>query len=282
MTEQKTVSKKSDKEIMDIVNKSYSGYAQKYVKEKEDKGKEASLSCCEPVEASTTDSAACCDPVDITEQSPVIDLVQPNAIPTLGCDQEAKGGLLGIAKPQEGETVVDLGSGPGKDSISAAKLVGSSGRVIGIDFSDDMLALARDHANEQKIYNVDYRKGNLLELPVDDNSVDLVISNCVINLVPDKVQAFKEALRILKPGGRIVESDMVGLISKEEEKELMQLIDETQYCGCVGGAVSEESYVQQMKEAGFAKVEVQRLNNYNIKIAGKEVPYASSIFIAYK
>ncbi|MHA2403136.1 MAG: methyltransferase domain-containing protein [Candidatus Kariarchaeaceae archaeon] len=281
MTEQIPVTQKSDKEIMDSVNKSYSGFAQKYV-EKKEKGNAQSLSCCEPAEETVTTADACYEPAEVTEQSPLVELVQPNTIPTLGCDQGVKGGLLTIAKPQEGETVVDLGSGPGRDSINAAKLVGGTGRVIGIDFSDDMLTLARDHAFEQKIHNVDYRKGNLLELPVDDNTVDLIISNCVINLVPDKVQVFREAHRILKPGGRIVESDMVGLISKEEEAELMNLIDETQYCGCVGGAVSEESYVQQMKEAGFTTVEVQRLSEYKMKIAGKEIPYASSAFIAYK
>ncbi len=267
MTEQKPVSKQLDEEIMDMVNKSYSDYAKNYVAKK--KGK-------------TTQSSSCCEPAETTQPQSTIDLIQPNVIPTLGCDQKAKGGLLGFAKPQEGEVVIDLGSGPGRDSIAAAKMVGSSGRAIGVDFSDDMLSLARENAIEQEIHNVDYRKGNLIELPVDDNQADLVISNCVINLVPDKVQVFKEVLRVLKPGGRIVNSDMVGLMSIEDEEEFMQLLDDSSYCGCVGGAVSEERYVQQMKEAGFKKVEVQRLSEYDQKFAGQNVPYASSIFIGYK
>ncbi|MHA2248958.1 MAG: methyltransferase domain-containing protein [Candidatus Kariarchaeaceae archaeon] len=278
MTEQTISSKKkTDEEVMKMVNQSYSGYAKKYSEEKA-KGSTESMSCCDPVDTEETQSSDCCGSSEQVSTQSTIDLIQPNTIPTLGCDQDVKGGLLSIAKPQSGEVVVDLGSGPGKDTTNAAKLVGSEGRVIGIDFSDDMLQLAREHAIEEKIFNVDYRKGNLLELPVNDNMVDLVISNCVINLVPDKVQAFKEAYRILKSGGRIIESDMVGLVPLDEEIAF----SDDDYCGCVGGAVSEERYVQHMKEAGFKSVEVRRLSEYTMKIAGKDVPYASSVFIAYK
>lgn len=258
MSKSDNISKKPEnKEIMDIVNKSYSKYAENFV-EKKEKQEITSLSCCPPEKQLIS----------------VDQLIQPTTIPSLGCDR----GLLGIANPKEGEIVVDLGSGPGKDSITAAKMVGEKGKVIGVDFSDDMLELATKHAEEFRISNVEYRKGNLIDIPVDDNSVDLVISNCVINLVPDKEQVFKEVYRILKPGGRLVESDMVGLLPLGDEVAF----EESTYCGCIGGAVSEDEYSEQMRNAGFSRIEMQRQYVTTVKINDQEIPYASSIFIGFK
>jgi ubiquinone/menaquinone biosynthesis C-methylase UbiE len=148
--------------------------------------------------------------------------------------------------------VVDLGSGGGIDVLLAARQVGPSGRVIGVDMTPEMLARAREHAGRLALTNVEFRQGLIEALPVADVSVEVVLSNCVINLAPDKAAVFREAFRVLRPGGRLVIADMVarGELPGEirENPEL--------WASCIGGALPEEEYLEAIRKAGFATVEV--------------------------
>jgi arsenite methyltransferase len=159
-----------------------------------------------------------------------------------GCGAPVK-----FANLQEGETVIDLGSGPGIHLFLSAKRVSKEGRVIGIDMTDEMLERATRNAKEGGYTNVDFRKGDIEEtIPVDENSADVVISNCVINLTTDKVKAFKEIHRILKNGGRMVISDMAsyGKIPKES-------IDLEKWSSCIDGTLTKDDYIANIRKAGF-------------------------------
>ena len=159
-----------------------------------------------------------------------------------------------VAAMQQGETVLDLGSGAGFDCFLAARQVGPSGRVIGVDMTDAMLEKARANALKSGLSNVEFRKGDIEALPVDDNSVDVTISNCVLNLVPDKDQAFREIHRVLKRGGRLAVSDMAWASepSSAIRKDMEALV------GCTGLALVLEDYVTRLKQAGFGRVEVEK------------------------
>jgi arsenite methyltransferase len=152
-----------------------------------------------------------------------------------------------------GETVLDLGSGAGFDCLLAARKVGPAGRVIGVDMTDAMLAKARGNAVKTGLANVEFRKGDIEALPVDDDSIDVVISNCVLNLVPDKDRAFREILRVLKPGGRLAVSDMAW--TAEPDPSVRRDIEAV--VGCIGGALVLDDYVSRLKRAGFTDVEVE-------------------------
>ena len=154
-----------------------------------------------------------------------------------------------VAAMQPGETVLDLGSGAGFDCFLAAGKVGPTGRVIGVDMTDAMLDKARANAEKTGLGNVEFRKGEIESLPVDDDSVDVVISNCVLNLVPDKDRAFREILRVLKPGGRLAVSDMAW----ETEPPASVRRDMEALVGCIGGALVLDDYVSRLKRAGFAR-----------------------------
>jgi SAM-dependent methyltransferase len=155
---------------------------------------------------------------------------------------------------QPGETVLDLGSGAGFDCFLAARKVGPTGRVIGVDMTDAMLEKARANAEKAGLGNVEFRKGDVEALPVDEGSVDVVISNCVLNLVPDKDRAFREIHRVLKPGGRLAVSDMAWEIEPTAavRQDLEALV------GCIGGALVVDDYMSRVRRAGFARVEVER------------------------
>jgi ubiquinone/menaquinone biosynthesis C-methylase UbiE len=165
----------------------------------------------------------------------------------LGC-----GNPIALASLKEGEVVLDLGSGGGFDCFLASAKVGPKGKVIGVDMTAEMLDKARDNTRNSGYQNVEFRLGEIENLPVADNSVDIIISNCVINLSNNKSRVFAEAFRVLKPGGRLMVSDIVVL------KELPDFIKESidAYIGCVSGAMQKEDYLKAIKTAGFEKVKV--------------------------
>ena len=207
-------------------------------------------SCCQP-----PDEASSCqcsdDPEDISNASLLYsreELATISAdIPSLGC-----GNPIALSELKKGETVLDLGSGGGLDCFLAAKNVGPKGQVIGLDMTPEMIKLARMHAAKIGVKNVEFRQGEMEKMPIDSESVDVIISNCVINLSPDKDAVFKEAFRVLKPGGRLCVSDMV--THGELPESVRQ--DMSQWACCIGGAIDEKAYLQKIREAGFNKPQV--------------------------
>ncbi len=202
-------------------------------------------------------SDCCSDPDPITRD--LYDELQRSDVPaaaleaSLGC-----GNPTALAELAEGEAVLDLGSGGGIDVILSARRVGPTGRAIGVDMTDEMLALARRNAAEAQIPNVEFRKGEIEDLPLAEAEVDVVISNCVINLSVDKPKVLAEAFRVLKPGGRFAVSDVVvrGEIPTEIQKSLEM------WAGCVAGALQEDEYRSLLAAAGFEDVEVEPTRIY--------------------
>ena len=174
----------------------------------------------------------------------------------LGC-----GNPVALASLKEGDTVLDLGAGAGFDCFLAANKVGKKGKVIGVDMTPEMLEKARENVEKGGYNNVEFRLGEIENLPVADNSVDAIISNCVINLAPDKRKVFEDAFRVLKPEGRLMVSDIVLL--KELPEEIMDSIEA--YVGCIAGAVLKDEYIKAIKEAGFQDVEVIHETSFPIK-----------------
>jgi SAM-dependent methyltransferase len=174
----------------------------------------------------------------------------------LGC-----GNPVAIASLREGEIVLDLGSGAGFDAFLAAARVGEKGRVIGVDMTPEMIKKAGENAVKGRYNNVEFRQGEIEHLPVENNTVDVIISNCVINLSPDKQSVFKEAFRVLKSGGRLMVSDLVLV------KDLPDAIKESveAYVGCLAGTVKKEDYLAFIKEAGFKDIKVLGEANYPIE-----------------
>jgi SAM-dependent methyltransferase len=166
----------------------------------------------------------------------------PEANLGLGC-----GNPTALAEIKEGDTVLDLGSGAGFDAFLAAKKVGKRGKVIGVDMTPEMIKKARANAKKYGYTNTDFRLGDIEDLPVDDDSIDIIISNCVINLAPDKDKVFSEAHRVLKDNGSMFASDIVLLEELPEEKRE----DHDLICGCVGGALLKDDYITKLKKAGF-------------------------------
>ena len=185
----------------------------------------------------------------------------------LGC-----GNPLALASLREGETVLDLGSGAGFDCFLAADKVGKSGRVIGVDMTPEMIDKARENARKGDYTNVEFRLGEIENLPAADNSVDIVISNCVLNLAPDKNRVFNEAFRVLKPGGRLMISDIVLL------KELPDFIKNSieAYIGCLSGAVKRDEYIDAIKSAGFQEVSIIDESSFPIECMAND-PTAKAI-----
>lgn len=206
--------------------------------------------CC------TSDSVGCCgsDGLSATAADKLgysaeeIAALPEGADLGLGC-----GNPQAIASLKPGETVLDLGSGAGFDCFLASRSVGSAGRVLGVDMTAEMLARARENAKRSGVTNVEFRLGEIEALPVGDNSVDVIISNCVINLSPDKLRVFREAFRVLKPGGRVAVADIVR--SAELPPELSA--DLGAHCGCVAGAASVDELEATLRDAGFREVRVR-------------------------
>ncbi|MHB8547133.1 MAG: arsenite methyltransferase [Nitrosotalea sp.] len=227
--------------------------------------------------ALTGNSDCCCIPGECSADDSLID-----ATKIIGYDQEElklipKAAILGVgcgapikfANLQEGDTVVDLGSGAGIDVFLSANKVSKSGKVIGIDMTDEMLDKARKNAVDGNYTNVEFRKGDIEKnIPVDDNTIDAVISNCVINLTTDKTSTFRQVHRILKKGGRMVISDLV------TDREIEQgRVNPEQWCRCIDGALTKENYIQSIKKAGFEKVEVLEERAYmeGEKVNGRKI-----------
>ncbi len=188
-------------------------------------------------------SGSCC-PSNVAEE---VGADLPDTAVSYGC-----GNPLALGEMRPGEVVLDLGSGPGRDCLLAARAVGATGRVIGVDFSDDMLELARRNARAVGATNVEFRKGDIEALPAEDAGVDVVISNCVINLAPDKRAVFREAARVLCPGGRFHVADVVLL----RDLTAPQRADLDAWAGCVSGAIAVDEYRAGLVAAGFREVTI--------------------------
>ena len=218
-------------------------------------------SCCGP-EASSGPMTSCCGTNTATDVSKSMGYTDEDmgAVPEganlgLGC-----GNPLALASLKEGETVLDLGSGAGFDCFLAANKVGEKGKVIGIDMTPEMIKKAKENAIKDNYNNVEFRLGEIDDLPVADNSVDIVISNCVINLAPDKSKVFKEAFRVLKPGGRMMVSDIV--LIKELPEQIMNSIEA--YVGCVSGAIKIDDYLGIIEDTGFGGVKIIEKNTFPV------------------
>jgi len=198
--------------------------------------------------------------------------VVPDANLGLGC-----GNPLALGKIKEGDVVLDLGSGSGFDAFLAAKKTGPSGRVIGVDMTEEMVERATKIANKYKYTNVEFKLGDIENLPIENNHIDIVISNCVINLAPDKLKVFKEAFRVLKTGGRMYISDIVLLEELPEELKS----NETLIVGCVAGALLKDDYIKIIETAGF-KVNILAENKDISKIQYQGLPLESLAVEAVK
>ncbi|MFY9673996.1 MAG: arsenite methyltransferase [Terriglobales bacterium] len=217
--------------------------------------KSGGSSCC-----GATASSGGCDPIT----SNLYDSAQAGQIPeeallaSLGC-----GNPTALAQLSAGETVLDLGSGGGIDVLLSAKRVGPTGKAYGLDMTEEMLALANENKRKSGIENVEFLKGEIEHIPLPDNSVDVIISNCVINLSADKDRVLREALRVLKPGGRLTVSDVVtrGEMLPEIRKNVLLWV------GCVAGALEENEYRGKLASAGFEQIEIEPTRVYRIEDA---------------
>lgn len=230
----------TDKDTHDLVKKAYGKVA-----------KEAT-SCCS--------SSCSCDKETVLPDHPV-----PGADLGLSC-----GNPVSFAQLREGDVVLDLGSGAGRDVFLAAQRVGPKGRVIGVDMTPEMLDLAARNAEKfaksTGLKNVEFRKGQIEELPVKDGEVGVVMSNCVINLSPDKPAVFREAYRALRPGGRLLVSDIVLLRPLPESVKKSEAL----YAACIAGAIGRQEYLKAIRDAGFKKVEILAERVYTSADAGSD------------
>ena len=221
-----------------------------------------SSSCCGATAATSTaaNDGCCTDPIT----SNLYDSLQAEQIPekalraSLGC-----GNPTALARLNAGEIVLDLGSGGGIDVLLSAKRVGPAGKAYGLDMTDEMLSLANENKRKAGVDNVEFLKGEIEHIPLPDNSVDVIISNCVINLSADKDRVLREAFRVLKPGGRFAVSDVVtrGELPAEVRRSVLLWV------GCVAGALEEDAYRSKLAAAGFEKIDIEPTRIYRIEDA---------------
>jgi arsenite methyltransferase len=209
--------------------------------------------CC----GSTANSAPCCDPItsNLYQDSQGQQIPGEALRASLGC-----GNPTALAQLNPGETVLDLGSGGGIDVLLSARRVGPTGKAYGLDMTDEMLALARENQRKAGIDNVEFLKGEIESIPLPDNFVDIIISNCVINLSADKDKVLREAFRVLKPGGRFAVSDVVvrGEVPDQVRKNMLLWV------GCIAGALRDHDYVTKLTAAGFTAIEIEPTRVYHI------------------
>jgi arsenite methyltransferase len=214
--------------------------------------------------------SACCDATTCCDSSvdPITsklygsdetnELPQEAILASLGC-----GNPTALAELKTGEIVLDLGSGGGIDVLLSARRVGPTGKAYGLDMTDEMLELARENQRKASVENVEFLKGEIENVPLPDGSVDVVISNCVINLSGDKIRVLREAFRVLKPGGRFAVSDVVTRGEVPSEVRASMLL----WAGCIAGALDEHEYIGMLAEAGFVSIEIEPTRIYHIEDA---------------
>lgn len=214
-------------------------------------------SCCGAAPATAEN---CCDPItaNLYDVSQISQLPQEAVLASLGC-----GNPTALAQLNAGEVVLDLGSGGGIDVLLSARRVGETGKAYGLDMTDEMLALANENKRKSGIENVEFLKGEIEHIPLPDDSVDVIISNCVINLSADKDRVLREAFRVLKPGGRIAISDVVtrGDMLPEIRKSVLLWV------GCIAGALEENEYRGKLAKAGFEQVSLEPTRIYRVEDA---------------
>ncbi len=213
-------------------------------------------SCC----GAAPSAEGCCDPItsNLYDSSQTGVLPEEAVLASLGC-----GNPTALAELHAGETVLDLGSGGGIDVLLSARRVGPTGKAYGLDMTDEMLALARENQRKAGAQNVEFLKGEIEHIPLPDRTVDVVISNCVINLSGDKDQVLREAFRVLKPGGRFAVSDVVtrGAVPEDVRKNMLLWV------GCIAGALEESQYVEKLAQAGFGEITIEPTRVYSVEDA---------------
>lgn len=218
--------------------------------------KSGGRSCC----GATAASDACCDPItaNLYDSSQAGQIPEEALLASLGC-----GNPTALARLNPGEVVLDLGSGGGIDVLLSARRVGPTGKAYGLDMTDEMLALAHENTRKARAGNVEFLKGEIENIPLPDNSVDVIISNCVINLSADKDRVLREAFRVLRPGGRFAVSDVVtrGVIALEIRQSVLLWV------GCIAGALEETEYREKLQAAGFEQIEIEPTRIYRIEDA---------------
>jgi arsenite methyltransferase len=209
--------------------------------------------CCDPL-------LGCCDPITKDLYSGVEKGILPEkaVLASLGC-----GNPTALTDLKGGETVLDLGSGGGIDVLLSARRVGATGKAYGLDMTDEMLALARENQRQAGVTNVEFLKGEIENIPLPDNSVDVVISNCVINLSADKDRVLREAFRVLRPGGRFAVSDVIvrGEVPDAVRRSMLLWV------GCIAGALEESDYRAKLVDSGFTHIDIEPTRVYNIEDA---------------
>lgn len=217
--------------------------------------KSGGSSCC-----GSSPARECCDPItaNLYDRSQASQVPEEAMLASLGC-----GNPTALAQLNVGETVLDLGSGGGIDVLLSARRVGPTGKAYGLDMTDEMLNLANENKRKAGAVNVEFLKGEIENIPLPDNSVDVIISNCVINLSADKDRVLREALRVLKPGGRFAVSDVVtrGEITSEVRRSVLLWV------GCIAGALEENEYRGKLTTAGFEQIEIEPTRIYRIEDA---------------
>ena len=244
-----------DTDIKEVVQAKY-GEAAKRVRT----GEGVPADCCSKTSCCEGSAASSCDPItsNLYDEAQAAGVPEKAVLASLGC-----GNPTALAELKPGETVLDLGSGGGIYVLLSAKRVGPTGKAYGLDMTDEMLALAEENKRKSGLTNVEFLKGEIENIPLPDNSVDVIISNCVINLSGDKDKVFREALRVLKPGGRFAVSDVVvrGEVPAEVRKS-MEL-----WVGCIAGALEEMDYVKRLAQAGFDAIDIEPTRIYSVEDA---------------
>jgi arsenite methyltransferase len=232
----------TETDIREQVRERYAGHAKLAIDVSPDAARQAEEACC----GTTGQSSQWGDVLYDAESSE--GATEGAVAASLGC-----GVPTAVADLHEGETVLDLGSGAGADVLISARRVGTTGRVIGLDMTDEMLALARANAAAADIENVEFLKGYIEDMPLADDTVDVVISNCVINLSADKGQVIREAARVLRPGGRLAVSDVIA----DDDMDAATRADMQQWTGCIAGALTRGQFEHALADAGFVDIEIR-------------------------